>query len=50
MAQQRILRIACAVTLLLAALPTATLLSQQKMDNFNRERARSILHDAYDNV
>ena len=25
-------------------------LSQQKMDNFNRDRARSILHDAYDNV
>jgi C-terminal processing protease CtpA/Prc len=50
MAQQRILRMACAAALLLAAIPSASLLSQQKMDNFNRERARAILHDAYDNV
>src|SRR5271170_6424015 len=50
MAQQRILRIACAVTLLFVSLPGASALSQQKIDNFNRERARAILRDAYDNV
>jgi C-terminal processing protease CtpA/Prc len=50
MAERRILRMAYAAALLLAAMPGATLLSQQKMDNFNRERARAILHDAYDNV
>jgi C-terminal processing protease CtpA/Prc len=50
MAQRRILRMACAATLLLASIPSASLLSQQKMDNFNRDRARAILRDAYDNV
>jgi C-terminal processing protease CtpA/Prc len=40
---------ACAAALL-AAIPSASLLSQQKMDSYNRERARAILHDAYDNV
>jgi C-terminal processing protease CtpA/Prc len=50
MAQRRILRMACAATLLLASIPSASLLSQQKMDNFDRDRARSILRDAYDNV
>jgi C-terminal processing protease CtpA/Prc len=50
MAWDRVLKIACAVTLLLAAVPVATLHSQQKMDNLNRERARGILRDAYDNV
>jgi C-terminal processing protease CtpA/Prc len=49
-AQQRILPMACAATLALAFIPSARLLSQQKMDNFNRERAHAILHDAYDNV
>src|SRR5580658_5234587 len=50
MLERRILRMACIVALLLAALPSATLLSQQNMDSFNRDRARAILHDAYDNV
>jgi C-terminal processing protease CtpA/Prc len=49
-AQQRILRMAYAAALAVAVIPSANLLSQQKMDNFNRERARAILHDAYDNV
>jgi hypothetical protein len=50
MVERRILRMACVAALLLAALPSTTLLSQQKMDSFNRDRSRSILHDAYDNV
>jgi len=50
MLERRILRKACAAALLLAAAPSATLLSQQKMDSFNRDRARSNLHDAHDNV
>jgi C-terminal processing protease CtpA/Prc len=41
---------ACAAALLLAAIPCASLLSQQKMDDLNRDRARAILRDAYDNV
>lgn len=41
---------AYAAALAVAVIPSANLLSQQKMDNFNRERARAILHDAYDNV
>jgi C-terminal processing protease CtpA/Prc len=48
--QHRFLKIACAAILVLAAIPSASLLSQQKIDNYNRERARAILHDAYDNV
>jgi C-terminal processing protease CtpA/Prc len=50
MTQRRILRMACAAALLLAAIPGADLLSQQKMDNFNRDRARAMLRDAYDDV
>ena len=50
MAQKTIFRTACAATLLLASFTSATLHSQQKMDNYNRDRARAILHDAYDNV
>jgi carboxyl-terminal processing protease len=46
----RSLQIVGAATLLFAVIPTASLLSRQKMDNFNRERTRAILHDAYDNV
>src|ERR1700740_27756 len=49
MTQRWILRMA-GVAALLAAIPSASLFSQQKMDSFNRDRARSILHDAYDNV
>ena len=49
MAWDRFLKIACAAALL-ATMPSASLLSQQKMDNLNRDRARAILHDAYDNV
>jgi C-terminal processing protease CtpA/Prc len=49
MPERRILRMACAAALL-AAIPSASLFSQQKMDSLNRDRARSILHDAYDNV
>jgi C-terminal processing protease CtpA/Prc len=49
MAWDRFLKIACAAALL-ATIPSASLLSQQKMDNFNRDRARAILHDAYDNL
>src|SRR5580698_5507243 len=41
---------ACAATLLLAAFASRTVHSQQKLDNYNRDRARAILHDAYDNV
>jgi C-terminal processing protease CtpA/Prc len=43
-------RVACAATLLLAAFASSTARSQQKIDNYNRDRARAILHDAYDNV
>jgi len=50
MAGKTILRMACAATLLLAALASATLHSQQKMDNYDRDRARAIFRDAYDNV
>jgi C-terminal processing protease CtpA/Prc len=50
MAWDRFLKIACAAALLFAVIPDAVLHSQQKMDNFNRDRARAILHDAYDNV
>jgi len=50
MTGKRVLRVACAATLLLAAIPSTSLLSQQKMDNFNRDRARAMLRDAYDNV
>jgi len=50
MLERGVFRIACGAALLLAALPSATLLSQQKIDSFDRDRARSILHDAYDNV
>lgn len=50
MAEKTILRMACAATLLLAAFASSTVHSQQKMDNYNRDRARAILHDAYDNV
>ena len=50
MARNHILRMACAAALLLAAIPSGGLLSQQKMDGYDRDRARSILHDAYDNV
>lgn len=50
MAQKTIFRTACSATLLLASFTSATLHSQQKMDNYNRDRARAILHDAYDNV
>lgn len=50
MAERQFLRMACTAALLLAAIPSASLRSQQKMDNFNRDRARAILHDAYDNV
>jgi hypothetical protein len=50
MAQRTILRMACAATAPLAAFARAALHSQQKMDNYNRDRARAILHDAYDNV
>ena len=49
MAWDRFLKIACAAALL-ATMPSASLLSQQKMDSLNRDRARAILHDAYDNV
>jgi C-terminal processing protease CtpA/Prc len=49
MTQRWILQVAGAAALL-AAIPSASLFSQQKMDNFNRDRARAILHDAYDNV
>jgi hypothetical protein len=49
-AEKTILRMACAATLLLAAFASGTVRSQQKMDNYNRDRARAILHDAYDNV
>ncbi|MGA7841806.1 MAG: hypothetical protein WCA34_12850, partial [Candidatus Acidiferrales bacterium] len=49
MTQRWILRTLGAAALL-AAIPSASLFSQQKMDNLNRDRARSILHDAYDNV
>lgn len=50
MLERAVFRIACGAALLFAALPSATLLSQQKMDSFDRDRARSILRDAYDNV
>ena len=50
MAEKTILRLACATTLLLAAFASSTVRSQQKMDNYNRDRARAILHDAYDGV
>jgi C-terminal processing protease CtpA/Prc len=49
-AEKTLLRMACAATLLVAALASSTVRSQQKMDNYNRDRARAILHDAYDNV
>jgi C-terminal processing protease CtpA/Prc len=49
MTQRWILRMAGAAALL-AAIPSTSLLSQQKMDNYNQDRARAILHDAYDNV
>jgi C-terminal processing protease CtpA/Prc len=49
MTQRWILRMA-GVAALLAATPSAILLPQQKIDNYNRDRARAILHDAYDNV
>ena len=50
MAEKTISRMACAATLLLAAFASSTVRSQQKIDNYNRDRARAILHDAYDNV
>jgi C-terminal processing protease CtpA/Prc len=50
MARNRVLRIACAAALVLSAIPAASLHSQQKMDSYNRDRARAILRDAYDNV
>ena len=37
MAGKTILPMACAATVLLAALASATLHSQQKMDNYNRD-------------
>ena len=43
MTQRWILRTLGAAALL-AAIPSASLFSQQKMDNLNRDRARSILH------
>src|ERR1700678_2055875 len=49
-AEKTILRMVCAATLLLAAFASSTVRSQQKMDNYNRDRARAIVHDAYDNV
>jgi C-terminal processing protease CtpA/Prc len=50
MARNHVLKMACAAALLIAAIPSATLLSQQKMDSINRDRSRSILRDAYDNL
>ena len=49
MAQRRFLKIACAA-ILLAAIPDASLRSQQKMDATNLTRAQGMLRDAYDNV
>ena len=50
MAQHRVLKFACAAILVLAALPIASLRSQQKMDATNLARAQGMLRDAYDNV
>src|SRR5271170_5444359 len=49
MTERWILGMAAAAALL-AAIPGASLLAQQKMDSYNRDRARAILHDGYDNV
>jgi C-terminal processing protease CtpA/Prc len=48
--QHRVLKIACAAILVLAAIPSATLHSQQKMDASNLARAQGMLRDAYENV
>jgi hypothetical protein len=44
------LRMRCAAALLLAAIPSAGLHSQRKLDNYNLGLARGILQDAYDNL
>jgi C-terminal processing protease CtpA/Prc len=49
MAWDRFLKVAC-VTVLLAAIPSASLLSQQKMDSVNLFRAQGMLRDAHENV
>ncbi|MGA8553291.1 MAG: S41 family peptidase [Candidatus Acidiferrales bacterium] len=50
MSQHRILKLAIVFTFLLVISTGQPLRSQQKMDSLNIDRARGILHDAYDNV
>jgi hypothetical protein len=50
MVRKYILTLASAAALLLAAIPGASLHSQQKMDSVNLFRAQGILRDAHENV
>lgn len=50
MSQHRIPKLVIALTLLPVLSTAQSLRSQQKMDSLNLDRARGILHDAYDNV